>query len=78
MHGTRMLTWQEIRQQYRREKVELRNESRWVFLNTLFSVSEAVIYMQVSALHTVLLLCAVGMSVSKTCCMCLWCALAHP
>jgi hypothetical protein len=47
MHGTRMLSWQEIRQQYGREKVQLRNEGRWVFLNTLFSVSEAVIYMQV-------------------------------
>ena len=55
MHGTRMLTWHEIRQQYGREKVELRNESRWVFLNTLFSVSEAVIYMQVhtAGLHWV-------------------------
>lgn len=29
-----------------REVVNLRNEGRWVFLNTLFSVSEAVMYMQ--------------------------------
>ncbi len=47
MHGTRMLNWQEIRELYGREVVNLRNESRWVFLNTLFSVSEAVMYMQV-------------------------------
>eukprot|EP00775_Hariotina_reticulata_P009908 gene9907-10064_t len=46
MHGTRMMTWQEIRQFYGREVVNLRNEGRWVFLNTLFSVSEAVMYMQ--------------------------------
>lgn len=46
MHGTRMMSWQEIREQYGREVVNLRNEGRWVFLNTLFSVSEAVMYMQ--------------------------------
>ena len=46
MHGTRMLNWQEIRSLYGREVVNLRNEARWVFLNTLFSVSEAVMYMQ--------------------------------
>lgn len=46
MHGTHMLSWQEIRESYGREIVNLRNESRWVFLNTLFSVSEAVMYMQ--------------------------------
>jgi len=46
MHGTRMMNWQEIREQYGREVVNLRNEGRWVFLNTLFSVSEAVMYMQ--------------------------------
>lgn len=32
---------------YGRELVDLRNQSRWEFLNTLFSVSEAVAYMQV-------------------------------
>ncbi|KAK9819835.1 hypothetical protein WJX72_002959 [[Myrmecia] bisecta] len=46
MHGTRMLSWSELRETYGRELVNLRNESRWVFLNTLFSVSEAVMYMQ--------------------------------
>ena len=29
--------------------MDLRNESRWEFLNTLFSVSEAVAYMQVTS-----------------------------
>lgn len=42
-----MLSWSEIRELYGREVVNLRNEGRWVFLNTLFSVSEAVMYMQV-------------------------------
>ena len=49
MHGTRMMTPAEVRQSYGRELVTLRNEGRFVFLNTLFSVSEAVLYMQVSA-----------------------------
>jgi hypothetical protein len=31
---------------YGRELVDLRKESRWEFLNTLFSVSEAVMFMQ--------------------------------
>lgn len=39
----------EIREVYGRELVNLKNESRWSFLNTLFSVSEAVMYMQVRA-----------------------------
>ena len=34
-------------QTYGRELVVLRNENRWQFLNTLFSISEAVMYMQV-------------------------------
>ncbi|EFN59339.1 hypothetical protein CHLNCDRAFT_56697 [Chlorella variabilis] len=46
MHGTRMMTPAEVRESYGRELVNLRNESRYVFLNTLFSVSEAVLYMQ--------------------------------
>ena len=48
MHGTRMLGWQEIRHAYGREVVNLRNEGRWVFLNTLFSISEAVLFCQAS------------------------------
>ncbi|KAM1018894.1 hypothetical protein ACFX13_041058 [Malus domestica] len=31
---------------YRRELVDLRRETWWEFLNTLFSVSEAVVYIQ--------------------------------
>ena len=47
MHGTRMMSTGEIHEVYGRELVILRNESRWTFLNTLFSVSEAVMYAQV-------------------------------
>ncbi|XP_021889437.1 cytosolic purine 5'-nucleotidase, partial [Carica papaya] len=46
MHGTKMLSTRAVSEMYGRELVDLRNESRWVFLNTLFSVSEAVAYMQ--------------------------------
>lgn len=35
---------------YGRELVDLRKENQWEFLNTLFSVSEAVAYMQVVCL----------------------------
>ena len=48
MHGTRMMGWDEIRAAYGREVVNLRNEGRWAFLNTLFSISEAALYCQVS------------------------------
>eukprot|EP01018_Ginkgo_biloba_P025931 Gb_02845 [translate_table: standard] len=46
MHGTRMLSNRSVSEMYGRELVDLRIESRWEFLNTLFSVSEAVMYMQ--------------------------------
>ncbi|XP_051127846.1 uncharacterized protein LOC127249189 [Andrographis paniculata] len=46
MHGTRMLSTQDVSEIYGRELVDLRKESRWEFLNTFFSVSEAVAYMQ--------------------------------
>ncbi|KAL4579185.1 hypothetical protein LXL04_015322 [Taraxacum kok-saghyz] len=46
MHGTQLLSTQAVTEMYGRELVDLRNESRWEFLNTLFSVSEAVAYMQ--------------------------------
>ncbi|KAK9288830.1 hypothetical protein L1049_017295 [Liquidambar formosana] len=46
MHGTKMLSTQALSEMYGRELVDLRKESRWEFLNTLFSVSEAVAYMQ--------------------------------
>ncbi|XP_039846900.1 5'-nucleotidase domain-containing protein 4-like isoform X1 [Panicum virgatum] len=47
MHGTQMLSTPSVRYEiYGRELVDLRKESRWEFLNTLFSVSEAVMFMQ--------------------------------
>ncbi|CAK7327470.1 unnamed protein product [Dovyalis caffra] len=46
MHGTRMLSTKDVSDMYGRELVDLRKENRWEFLNTLFSVSEAVAYMQ--------------------------------
>ncbi|KAJ9546303.1 hypothetical protein OSB04_018846 [Centaurea solstitialis] len=46
MHGTTLLSTQAVSEMYGRELVDLRKESRWEFLNTLFSVSEAVAYMQ--------------------------------
>ncbi|XP_057958919.1 uncharacterized protein LOC131151651 isoform X4 [Malania oleifera] len=46
MHGTQMLSTRAVSEMYGRELVDLRKESRWEFLNTLFSVSEAVAYMQ--------------------------------
>ena len=46
MHGTKMLAPAEIRQIYGRDLVQLAQSNRWVFLNTLFSVSEGCLYMQ--------------------------------
>ncbi|CAL4950769.1 unnamed protein product [Urochloa decumbens] len=46
MHGTQMLSTPSVSEIYGREFVDLRKESRWEFLNTLFSVSEAVMFMQ--------------------------------
>lgn len=45
MHGDRMLSPQEIKKSYNRDLVNLKS-SRWQFLNTFFSVSEAVLFMQ--------------------------------
>lgn len=44
-HGTRPLAYQEQRELYARDVVDL-SEPRWVFLNTLFSLSEACMYAQ--------------------------------
>lgn len=44
-HGTRPLSYKEVRQAYERTLVDL-DEPRWIFLNTLFSISEACMYMQ--------------------------------
>eukprot|EP01024_Parvocaulis_polyphysoides_P025936 TRINITY_DN2359_c0_g1_i3.p1 TRINITY_DN2359_c0_g1~~TRINITY_DN2359_c0_g1_i3.p1 ORF type:complete len:525 (+),score=97.34 TRINITY_DN2359_c0_g1_i3:818-2392(+) len=46
MHGTQMMTPAEIREAYGREYVSLKNEERYNFLNTLFSVSEACLFAQ--------------------------------
>lgn len=46
MHGTKMMSNRAVSEIYGRELVDLRKETRWEFLNTLFSVSEAVAYMQ--------------------------------
>src|SRR5262249_45680878 len=44
-HGTRTLSFDELRHAYTRTLVDL-SEPRWVFLNTLFSLSEGCIYAQ--------------------------------
>lgn len=44
-HGTRQLTHDEQRKTYSRVLVDL-SQPRWVFLNTLFSLSEACLYAQ--------------------------------
>ncbi len=44
-HGTRMLSYEEQRELYARDVVDL-SERRWEFLNTLFSLSEACMYAQ--------------------------------
>lgn len=44
-HGTRMLTYEEQRLAYARVLIDL-SEPRWVFLNTLFSLSESCLYAQ--------------------------------
>ncbi|KAL1807496.1 hypothetical protein ACET3Z_024486 [Daucus carota] len=46
MHGTHMLPTQAVSMMYGKEIVELHKESQWKFLNTLFSIPEAVAYMQ--------------------------------
>lgn len=46
MHGLKKLTPSEFTSLYGREMVDLRDEARWVFINTLFSVSECSLYMQ--------------------------------
>jgi len=45
MHGTRRLSIRETHSVYGRQLVDLR-EPRWLFLNTLFSVSEGCLYAQ--------------------------------
>lgn len=45
MHGTRTLSFEQLRSCYNRVLVDL-SEPRWIFLNTLFSLSEATMYAQ--------------------------------
>lgn len=45
MHGTRPIEYNEMRANYTRTLVHL-SEPRWLFLNTLFSISAATIYLQ--------------------------------
>ncbi|XP_054806971.1 uncharacterized protein LOC129309419 [Prosopis cineraria] len=45
MHGTKMLSNRALSEMYGRELVDLK-QNRWEFLNTFFSVSEAVAYLQ--------------------------------
>jgi HAD superfamily 5'-nucleotidase-like hydrolase len=45
MHGTHRMDFGELRRAYARTLVDL-SEPRWVFLNTLFSISEACMYAQ--------------------------------
>ena len=45
MHGTRMLGFAEQRDAYAQTLVDL-SDPRWVFLNTLFSLSEGCLYAQ--------------------------------
>ena len=44
-HGTRQLSFAELREVYERVLIDV-TERRWQFLNTLFSISEACMYMQ--------------------------------
>lgn len=46
MHGNKMLSPSGVQKAYGRDLVHLAS-SRWIFLNTLFSVSEGCLYMQV-------------------------------
>jgi HAD superfamily 5'-nucleotidase-like hydrolase len=46
-HGTRMLTHEAQRQAYARVLIDL-SEPRWLFLNTMFSLSEACLYAQLT------------------------------
>lgn len=44
-HGAKPLSFEEMRDAYRRTLVDL-HDSRWRFMNTLFSISEASLYLQ--------------------------------
>ena len=46
MHGTTLLGKRQVKEIYGREPIDLRHTNRWYFLNTLFTVSEAVMFAQ--------------------------------
>lgn len=46
MHGTRMMGLDELREVYGRILVDLADTQRWMFLNTLFEISEGCMYAQ--------------------------------
>eukprot|EP00291_Cryptomonas_curvata_P028460 CAMPEP_0172206706 /NCGR_PEP_ID=MMETSP1050-20130122/33378_1 /TAXON_ID=233186 /ORGANISM="Cryptomonas curvata, Strain CCAP979/52" /LENGTH=585 /DNA_ID=CAMNT_0012885841 /DNA_START=309 /DNA_END=2064 /DNA_ORIENTATION=+ len=46
MHGSLRLSYKETHAVYGRQLVDLRESKRWVFLNTLFSVSEGCLFAQ--------------------------------
>lgn len=46
MHGTQQLLMEEQRQFYADVLVDISDTSRWVFLNTLFEISEGCMYLQ--------------------------------
>jgi len=48
MHGTRLMDPAAIRSTYGLETINPRHEERWYFLNTLFSISAANLYLQVN------------------------------
>ena len=45
-HGTSLVPYSEMRDTYMRTLVDLSDRSRWIFLNTFFSISAAVMYSQ--------------------------------
>jgi HAD superfamily 5'-nucleotidase-like hydrolase len=49
-HGTKLLTFEALRATYSREIVDLADK-RWVFLNTLFSISEGCMFSQLVDLY---------------------------
>jgi len=50
-HGTKPLEFEQLRRNYQRTLVDLAEKPRWYFLNTLFSISAACMFMQLVELH---------------------------
>lgn len=45
-HGTQQMTQEQLREVYSRTLVDLADTGRWMFLNTLFEISEGCMYLQ--------------------------------